>query len=140
MKQPDEYQGKQLLLSSGRIVIIGHDNDIFLNSMESISLSSNKSLNFDTSGHFIINSPTIYLGVESVNKSQPLVRGNDMRDIISKLVDSLEQLILITEKTPADIPSSLVLGLSMVKASIQNIKESYGKDLNKSLSTKTYVV
>ena len=140
MEQPNEYQGRQILIASDRVSIIGHGNDIFLNSKQTISLSANTSLNFDTPGHVIINTPTIYLGVESVNKSQPIVRGNDMRDIVSKLVDSLEQLILMSEKTPSEIPSSLVLGLSMVKASIQNIKELYGKDLKKSLSTKTYVV
>lgn len=140
MQQPNVFQGKQLLLSSGRIVMLGHENDIFLNSKETISLSSNVSINFDTLGHTIINSPTIYLGVESSNKSQPVSRGNDTRDIMSKLIDSIEQLILVTEKTPTDVPTSLVLGLSFIKAAIQNIKETYGKDLKKSLSTKTYVV
>lgn len=139
MEHPNIFKGKQLLLSSGRIVLLGHENDIFLNSEETISLSSNTSLNFDTLGHTIFNSPIIYLGVESVNKSQPLTRGNDNRDILSKLIDSIEQLIMVTEKAPTDVPTSIVLGLSFIKAAIQNIKETYGKDLKKSLSTKTYV-
>ena len=140
MEQPNVFKGKQLILASGRIVLLGHDNDIFLNSKETISLSSNKSINFDSPGHVIINSPTIYLGVESATKTQPVGRGNDVRDILSKLIDSIEQLILVTEKTPADVPASLVLGLSFIKATIQSLKESYGKDLKKSVSTKTYVV
>lgn len=140
MVRPNSFKGKQLVLASGRIILIARDNDIFINSKETISLSSNKTINLDSGEHVIVESPKIYLGVDSTNEKQPTLRGSDVTDLLTRLINSLNDLVSVCEKTPGDIPTSLMLGLGIVKGAIAGIKETYSPNLNKTLSKKTFVV
>lgn len=139
MVQPKEYVGSQIPIIADRVLILAKKDMIFLNSKVSISLSTNKTINLDCNEHTIINSPKIYLGINSTKEDQPALRGNDIRNILSQLISSISKLIDIASKTPGDIPPALSLGLGLVKGTIDSIKETYGNDLNKALSTKTFV-
>ena len=67
--QPDKYNGKQILITSDRLIFNAKDDSILLFSNKAIGFSTNGSFHFDTgeeeNSKFIVNAPKIYLGLKS---------------------------------------------------------------------------
>ena len=60
---PAEYAGKQVLISSNRILFNARTDSVFLFSEKSVGISTNGTFNVDTGEDTIINSPAIYLSL-----------------------------------------------------------------------------
>lgn len=58
---PAEYAGKQVLISSDRILFNARNDSVFLFSDKSVGISTNGTFNVDTGADTIINSPAIYI-------------------------------------------------------------------------------
>jgi len=83
------YIGEQIIINSGRVTLNSKDDSVFLFGKKAISFSSAGTINFDSDDKFIVNSPQIYLGLNSV---EPLVKGNQLELILNDLLDSLDSL------------------------------------------------
>ena len=83
------YLGNQIIINSGRVTLNSKDDSIFLFGKKAIGFSSAGTINFDSDDKFIVNSPKIYLGLDSV---EPLVKGNQLELILNDLLDSLNNL------------------------------------------------
>jgi len=83
------YIGEQIIINSGRVTLNSKDDSIFLFGKKAIGFSSAGTINFDSDDKFIVNSPQIYLGLNSV---EPLVKGNQLELILNDLLDSLNNL------------------------------------------------
>ena len=90
---PNEYNGSQILLNSGRLVFNSYLDHILLSSAKSINLNSFESTNIDTR-KFIVRADNIYLGPQYL-ANQPLMLGNKTVNLLKNLVDSL---ILLTDE------------------------------------------
>jgi hypothetical protein len=101
---PSQYTSPQILLNSNNIVINSKQDNIFLNSKSSISLSSVKSVNID-SPQTIIQSNEIFLG--DVNAPQRGVLGDNLYtnliDIINTLL-TLTSVLKVTQIWPGGLP------------------------------------
>lgn len=88
--KPDfPYLGNQIIINSGRVTLNSKDDSIFLFGKKAIGFSSAGTINFDSDDKFIVNSPQIYLGLDSV---EPLVKGNQLELILNNILDSLNNL------------------------------------------------
>ena len=97
-----DYQGKQVIIDSDRILFNAKNDSILLFSNKAIGFSTRGSIHFDTSNtkdsKVIINSPNIYLGLK-VNKelpTEPAVLGDELDDWltgINGLLDVMEGII-----------------------------------------------
>jgi hypothetical protein len=88
--KPDfPYLGNQIIINSGRVTLNSKDDSIFLFGKKAIGFSSAGTINFDSDDKFIVNSPQIYLGLDSV---EPLVKGNQLELILNDILDSLNAL------------------------------------------------
>ena len=88
--KPDfPYLGDQIIINSGRVILNSKDDSIFLFGKKAIGFSSAGTINFDSDDKFIVNSPQIYLGLNSV---EPLVKGNQLELILNDILDSLNNL------------------------------------------------
>ena len=97
-----DYQGKQVIIDSDRLLFNAKNDSILLFSNKAIGFSTRGSIHFDTSNtkdsKVIINSPNIYLGLK-VNKelpTEPAVLGNELDDWltgINGLLDVMEGII-----------------------------------------------
>jgi len=88
--KPDfPYLGNQIIINSGRVILNSKDDSIFLFGKKAIGFSSAGTINFDSDDKFIVNSPQIHLGLDSV---EPLVKGNQLELILNDLLDSLNNL------------------------------------------------
>jgi hypothetical protein len=101
---PSQYTSPQILINSNNIVINSKQDNIFLNSKSSISLSSVKSVNID-SPQTVIQSNEIFLG--DINAPQRGVLGDNLytnlMDIINTLI-TLTSVLKVTQIWPGGLP------------------------------------
>jgi hypothetical protein len=113
------YLGDHLILNSGRVTINSKDDSIMLFAKESISFSSAGTIHFNSDEELIINSPRIYLGLETdVNKPEPAIKGEILYRLLSALLDALntlgEGLTYTTDGKGRKIPSITTSGESLI--------------------------
>ena len=87
---PSEYDGKQIVLNSGRLVFNSYSDHILLSSQKSINLNSQLSVNIDARSEFVVQTPSVYLG--DTQNAQPLVLGNELVDLLTDLVSDIDSL------------------------------------------------
>ena len=87
---PNEYDGKQIILNSGRLVLNSDLDHILLSSQKSINLNSQLSVNIDARSEFVVQTPSVYLG--DTQNAQPLVLGNDLVELLTDLVTDIDSL------------------------------------------------
>jgi len=98
--QPDKYNGKQILITSDRLIFNAKDDSILLFSNKAIGFSTNGSFHFDTgeeeNSKFVINAPKIYLGLKSDGNlaNEPALLGNLTEQWLMDLMDLLDQILL----------------------------------------------
>jgi hypothetical protein len=101
---PSQYTSPQILLNSNNIVINSKQDNIFLNSKSSISLSSVRSVNVD-SPQTVIQSNEIFLG--DINAPQRGVLGDNLytnlMDVINTLI-TLTSVLKVTQIWPGGLP------------------------------------
>lgn len=98
---PSEYEGKQIILNSGRLLFNASEDHLLLSSVGSINLNSAETVNIDTR-KFIVKSDKIYLGPETLD-AQPLLKGDNTYEIIKELI-SCVQALTFTFKTLTSAP------------------------------------
>jgi hypothetical protein len=86
----NDFNGKQILLNSGRLVFNSTNDQILLNSVKSINLNSKESVNIDTN-IFVIQSNKTYLGNATL-ANEPLIYGKKTTDLLRDLIDNLTKL------------------------------------------------
>jgi hypothetical protein len=106
---PNEFAGKQIILNSGRLVFNSGEDHILLSSAKSINLNSQESINIDTK-NFIVQSNKMYLG--SNMASHPLMLGDETVNLLTKLIDSLENFFKTMSDAKTDPVSNLAVPVS----------------------------
>tara|TARA_B100000287_G_scaffold314626_1_gene298124 strand:+ start:452 stop:937 length:486 start_codon:yes stop_codon:yes gene_type:complete len=101
---PGLYQGNQVIINSDRLLFNAKTDSILLFSDKAIGFSTKGSIHFDTSptkegeeaSKVIINSPNIYLGLESSDNSlptEPAVLGNQLENFLKKLITTVDDIV-----------------------------------------------
>jgi hypothetical protein len=116
------YLGNQIIINSGRVTLNSKDDSIFLFGKKAIGFSSAGTINFDSDDKFIVNSPKIYLGLNSV---EPLVKGNQLELILNDILDSLNTLgnkLLFAQDSNGVFITSIITASKILIADIQRLK------------------
>jgi len=100
---PHEYQGKQIILNSDRVLFNSKADSILGFAKEHISFSANGNIHLDTSDNsnsqIVLNSPNIYLGLEE-NENFPTehaVLGDSVERILEDICDAVDDLCTVIE-------------------------------------------
>jgi len=139
---PDDlpnYEGKQIYLGSGRLIFDAKEDSLFFIADKSVSLSSEGTVNIDTKDFVVINSPKIYLGLNSHNESQPTLLGENTYQLLNKIINSLDSLskeLQTAVSTPTGTP---IVALTKVSAKLQANVSVMKKQIQKIKSKKTFV-
>ena len=97
-----DYQGKQVIIDSDRLLFNAKDDSILLFSNKAIGFSAQDSIHFNTSPNneskIVINTPNIYLGLKRNNNlpTEPAVLGDQLGDWLggmNGLLDLIEGII-----------------------------------------------
>jgi len=145
VKAPETYQGKQVIITSDRLVFNAREDSIF-SSDSTIAFATNKDFHINTgegsNGKFAVNSPKIHLGIVNTGgqlASNPAVKGHELEQLLTDLLDHLNTLYTVvlptlhqvttlpalpTVPSPANagLISPLVSQLTVLKEKIKSIK------------------
>ena len=143
---PNQYQGKQVIITSDRLLFNSRE-DSLLSSNGHVIFTTNKDFHFNTdnvnNGKFAVNSPKIHLGVIKDSTpglaNNPAVKGKELEDLLDALLNHLQMLYttvlplltgITTLPTLPTIPSPtnsalispLISELSTLRARVKKIK------------------
>ena len=97
--QPNVYQGKQIVITSDRVLFNAAEDSILLFANESIGLNTAGTVNIDTGtdevlNRVTINSPNIFLGLDGNQPpTQPAVLGETLRIWLEEMLGLIEDLL-----------------------------------------------
>ena len=102
-KHPYEYEGKQVVINSDRLLFNAKNDSIMVYSNKHMAFSANNHIHFDTGddGNFAINSNKIFLGLEG-DKNEPAenaVLGNQLEIVLNDMLEMVENLLFSLEYT-----------------------------------------
>lgn len=148
IKSPNQYQGKQVIITSDRL-LFNSKEDSLLTSNGHIIFTSNKDFHFNTDdtnqGKFAVNSPKIHLGIIKDSNpglaNNPAVKGKELEDLLDAMLNHLNTLYTVvlplltgitTLPTIPTIPnptnigliSPLVSEINTLKARVKQIKSN----------------
>ncbi len=84
----------QMIIFSDRITFDARGNfggDFTVSSNNNINFGAKKNFTLNNSGYSVINSNNIYLGVQSKEKTEPMVLGNELRLILIRIMEILNK-------------------------------------------------
>ncbi len=90
----------QILINSNKITFNSKNSDFTISSIANVNIGSANNVKVYTNNSTIIESKNIYLGEESEKEEQPLVLGNELREILKDLTNAVMGL-----KTTANSPA-----------------------------------
>ena len=135
---PSLYTSPQIILNSDNILIQSKKDNIFLNSKDSISLSSIKSVNIDTPST-IIKSNNIFLG--DPNAVERGVKGDTLYNKLDKMLSTLITLttvLKVNQLWPAGqaaLDTGLATTAEMTLADLQEIQTTLKSILSNTVKT-----
>lgn len=102
-KHPYEYEGKQVVINSDRLLFNAKNDSIMVYSNKHMAFSANNHIHFNTGddGNFVVNSNKVFLGLEG-DKNEPAenaVLGNELETILNDMCDMLEDVLFTLEFT-----------------------------------------
>jgi hypothetical protein len=126
---PGLYEGKQVIINSGRLVFNSSNDHILLSSNKSINLNSQNGLNIDTNV-VTFQTKNIYLGAK--NATEPLLLGNKTVTLLKELIVNLKAFMQVAA-SQVSTPTGTPLGpLNMAASQMQLILENIDADLSSS--------
>lgn len=134
------FSGSQILFNSDRLLFNAKNDSIFITANKAVSLSSNGTLNFDSTSYSIFNSSKIYLGLDAYNEEQPLLLGQNTYKLLDKIINTIDSLAsdllsVISTPTGTNIVQLTKAG-SKMKSKIATMK----RDLEKIKSKKNFTI
>jgi len=109
------YNSPQLFINSDRVTINSKKDSIFLSSFRHIHLGSGDTMTFSTSNNvvfnvgaeeasYVVNAPQVKLGSQIDDETEPIVLGDTLLDLLSRLSDELTSLC--TSITAITVPTT----------------------------------
>jgi len=131
-KQPNIYQGKQVIINSDRLLFNAKDDAILLFADKAIGFNTKGTINFDTgpnesNNKFIVNAPNIHLGLKGGKDSptEPALLGDRTEQWLDRLLSFLEDKSNCVYSAPGGQGGSfatLKQELESLRKDIKNIK------------------
>ena len=135
---PNTYNREQIILNSGRLLFNSTQDHILLSSKKSINLNTVESVNIDAAQRTVIQTPELYLG--GIETAQPVVLGNDLVDLLTKILNDLS-FLTGTLQNQLGVPVGSPIGpTNLVAQAINDKIGGYKAELSNILSQTTKTV
>jgi len=135
---PNQYSGNQVVLNSGRLLFNSTQDHILLSSKKSSNLNTVESVNIDAATQTVIQTPELYLG--GIETAQPVVLGNDLVDLLGKVLTDLEHLTGALQNQLGVPVGSPIGPTNLVAQAINDKIGGYKAELSNILSNTTKTV
>ena len=137
-EDPSKYTGEQAIINSGRLIFNSTQDHILLSSKKSINLNTATSVNIDAAEKTVIQTPELYLG--GTNTAQPIVLGNDLVNLLNKVLTDLEFLTGALQNQLGVPVGSPIGPTNLVAQAINDKIGGYKAELSNVLSNTTKTV
>jgi hypothetical protein len=106
------YKGKQIIVSSGRVIVHAKNDGVFLFGKKNVGISSGGEIHLDANGEIFIDAPLISLGnkIDPNNMVglEPVLLGYKTNQILIRLSESLIDLAQsLSSMSESDVPGSM---------------------------------
>ena len=135
---PNQYSGNQVILNSGRLLFNTTQDHILLSSAKSINLNTVESVNIDAATQTVIQTPELYLG--GIETAQPVVLGDDLVNLLNKVLTDLEFLTGALQNQLGVPVGSPIGPTNLVAQAINDKIGGYKAELSNVLSNTTKTV
>jgi hypothetical protein len=126
-----EYSGKQVIISSKRLVFNSSSDSIILTSGQFINLSSAEKVTIDVgptnstdqNNVFLVNAPKVQFGLDSKGRTvEPIVKGDSLEKTLNDLMSAIEMYSdMVTASVPLISPLLAVASVTL-KAKLAIVK------------------
>jgi hypothetical protein len=126
-----EYSGKQIIISSNRLVFNSSKDSIILTSAQFINLSSTEKVTIDVgptdstdqNNMFLVNAPKVQFGLNSKGRTvEPIVKGDSLEKTLNDLMSAIEMYSdMVTASVPPFSPL-LAVASTTLKAKLAIVK------------------
>jgi hypothetical protein len=123
---PGLYEGKQVIINSGRLVFNSTNDHILLSSNKSVNLNSQNGLNIDTNTA-TFQTQNIYLG--SKNATEPLLLGNKTVALLETLIMNLKAFMQVASSQVSVAPTTALAALNIAANNMGLILNDLETDL-----------
>ena len=89
---PDADKSHQIFITSERIIFDARDDDFILSSKRNINFGAGNNLTITNKGFSVIQSKNIYLGKEAKKRTEPMVLGNKLNEVLIQIMELIQQL------------------------------------------------
>lgn len=142
-KDINQYTGEQIVLSSGRLVFNARANDVYLNAKRYINFSAGDKVTIDVGNidsddeqnMFLVNAPRMQFGLDKNGVAEPIVKGEQLDEILSQLMTALATYSDMAAKA-AHVPATAPLAATFLKGRLRGIKAN----LDNFKSTKSFTI
>ena len=106
------YKGKQIIVSSGRVIVHAKSDGVFLFGKKNVGISSGGEIHLDANSEVFIDAPKISLGSkidpERMFGLEPVLLGYKTNQILIRLSEALEELAQsLGTVSESDVPGSM---------------------------------
>ena len=137
-KDINQYTGEQIVLSSGRLIFNARANDVYLNAKRYINFSAGDKVTIDVGNidsddeqnMFLVNAPRMQFGLDKNGVAEPIVKGEQLDEILSQLMEALatySDLAAVAVAVPetAPVAAKFLQGrFQGIKANLENFKST----------------
>ena len=129
-KVDDLINFDQIIILSDRITIDARKSDFTVSSNNNINFGATNNFTLNNSGYSIINSNNIYLGEKARVKAEPMVLGNELRNILVRLLEILNSARANVQGVPLPLVDGNLEPLNLLPNNDIGVLLQELKDLN----------
>ncbi len=135
---PKEYNKKQIILSSGRLIFNTTEDHLLLSSIKTINLNATEGITFDTTKDVVIQSNRVFLG--GIDTAQPIILGDELINLLTDVLSDLDNLTRSLETQVSTPPGTPLAPTNLIAKTIGVKIPGYKQRLKNSLSKTTKTV
>lgn len=129
------YRGNQIVIDSGRVLLNSKEDSTFIVGKKAVGISSSGTINLDSDGMCIINSPEIRLGLDA---SHPLVYGDELANILNEFCIIVNETVIPELKDSVDSNNTKITGVAMAAVGMEAAIKGLNEGLARILSTTNF--
>ena len=125
------YRGNQIIIDSGRVLLNSKEDSTFIVGKKAVGISSGGTVNIDSNGKCIINSPQIDLGL---NASHPVIYGDDFLTVLNSFLVVVDTIVCENLKIASDANGVSIATVQRAGKTLQEATRNLANKLPGTLS------
>jgi hypothetical protein len=128
---PDADRTHQIFITSERILFDARNDDFIVSSKRNINFGAGGNVTITNSGFSVIQSKNIYLGKEAKKRTEPMVLGNELNEVLKEIAIIIKDAHALVQGVPIPLVDELGAKLSLrIDSLLGNLENTYTENVN----------